>query len=268
VSDLRALSLEVAHEELAWPTPDEIKRPCGAGASVFAGLVRSKVGRGLKQFSDAQDAVVGVLMEDPGAARTEPPLAVVVEFQSAVSESTLRALQRLVWNFSHTPAVVTLEPGLLRVWTCCEPPDENWPLSAYVVHTVGQPDLLETGIPILQRRAAFAVHWMNLVSGTFFRERASQFDRDRRADHMLLDNLRYLRDELAQAGLRNDDICHDLLARVVFVQFLFDRKDSDGHAALTPAKLKQLQADVTAHPPISVASLGRISLAGEFAENV
>jgi hypothetical protein len=245
VSDVRALSLEVAHEALAWPSPDEIKRPAGTGASVFADLVRSKVGRSLRQFSDAQHAVVGVLMENPGGVRTEPPLAVVVEFQSDVSEPTLRALQRLVWNFSYTPAVITLEPGLLRVWTCCEPPDEQWPLSAYVVHTVGQSDLLDTGIPILQRHAAFAVHWINLVSGVFFRERANHFDRDRRADHMLLDNLRYLRNELGLAGLDDNDICHDLLARVVFVQFLFDRKDPDGHAALTPAKLKQLQADGT-----------------------
>jgi hypothetical protein len=214
---------------------------------VFAELVRSKVGRALQQFPDARDAVIGVLMADPGGARTEPPLAVVVEFQGDASEATLRALQRLVWNFSHTPAVVTLEPGLLRVWTCCEPPDESLALDDYLVHAVGQPDLLDTGIPILQGQAAFAVHWINLVSGAFFRERAKRFDRDRRADHMLLGNLRYLRDELVKAGLRSDhnDICHDLLARVVFVQFLFDRKDSDGKAALTPVKLKQLQADGT-----------------------
>ena len=247
MSDARALSLDVAHAALAWPSPDEIKQPSGAGASVFADLVRSKVGRALRQFPDARDAVIGVLMPDPGSIRTEPPIAVVVEFQGDASEATLRALQCLVWNFSHTPAVVTLEPGLLRVWTCCEPPDESWRLDDYVVHKVGQSDLLETKIPVLQRQAAFAVHWINLVSGAFFREHAKRFDRDRRADHMLLGNLRYLRDELVQAGLRSDnnDICHDLLARVVFVQFLFDRKDSDGKAALTPSKLKQLQADGT-----------------------
>jgi hypothetical protein len=234
---------------LAWPPPDEITRPSGAGASVFADLVRSKIGRALLQFSDARDAVVGVLMSDPGSSRTEPPVAVVVEFQADASEKTLRALQSLVWNFSHTPAVITLEPGLLRVWTCCEPPDESWLLDEYVVHKVGQVDLLETGIPILERRAALAVHWINLVSGAFFRERAKRFDRDRRADHMLLGNLRYLREELIDAGLRSDnnDICHDLLARVVFVQFLFDRKDSDGNAALTPSKLKQLRAGGTLH---------------------
>jgi N-6 DNA Methylase len=247
VSDARALSLEVAHAALAWPSPDEITRPRGAGASVFADLVRSKIGLALRQFSDARDAVIGVLMPDPGSTRTEPPVAVVVEFQGDASEATLRALQSLVWNFSHTPAVITLEPGLLRVWTCCEPPDESWLLDKYVVHKVGLTDLLETGIPILERRAALAVHWINLVSGAFFRERAKRFDRDRRADHMLLGNLRYLRDELVQAGLRSDnnDICHDLLARVVFVQFLFDRKDSDGTAALTSSKLEQMQADGT-----------------------
>lgn len=245
MSDSRAFSLAAAHAELGWPSPDEISRPRGAGASVFAELVRTKVGPSLKLFADARDAVVGVLMADAYAARTEPPLAVVVEFQGDASEATLRTLQRLVWNFSHTPTVITLEPGLLRVWTCCEPPDESRPLDDYRVHMVGQPDLLDAGTPILQRHAAFAVHWINLVSGAFFRERAPRFDRDGRADHMLLGNLRYIRDELVRAGLDNDDICHDLLARVVFVQFLFDRKDADGNAALTPTKLRQLQADGT-----------------------
>ena len=57
---------------------------------------------------------------------------------------------------------------------------------------------------------------------------------------MLLSNLRHIRSELDKAGLKDDDIAHDLLARIIFVQFLFDRKDSDGNAALTPAKLGRL----------------------------
>ena len=67
--------------------------------------------------------------------------------------------------------------------------------------------------------------------------------RDSRADQMLLANLRYIRKELANQGLVNDDICHDLLARVIFVQFLFDRKDQDGNSALTVAKLHRLQKE-------------------------
>ena len=86
-----------------------------------------------------------------------------------------------------------------------------------------------------------ALHWINLVSGQFFSDQAHRFNRDGRADQMLLANLQHIREELANQGLVNDDICHDLLARVIFVQFLFDRKDQDGKPALTAAKLHRLQ---------------------------
>ena len=60
---------------------------------------------------------------------------------------------------------------------------------------------------------------------------------------MLLQNLRYLREELKNRGLTDDDICHDLLARVIFVQFLFDRKDREGNPALTVERLLRLQQE-------------------------
>jgi hypothetical protein len=84
---------------------------------------------------------------------------------------------------------------------------------------------------------------VNLVSGEFFKRSAGRFSRDGRADQMLLGNLRYIRARLREAGLEDDDICHDLLARIIFVQFLFDRKDSDGIAALNPNRLTRLHND-------------------------
>jgi hypothetical protein len=57
---------------------------------------------------------------------------------------------------------------------------------------------------------------------------------------MLLGNLRHLRKMLQEAGLNDNDVCHDLLARIVFIQFLFDRKDSKGNAALNCNKLLSL----------------------------
>jgi hypothetical protein len=237
------ISLAKAHAELGWPKPEEIKRPTGAGARIFAELARDKIGRALIHFQDARDATVGILATDPEAAATEPPISIVVEFQRDVSETTLRELHRLAWNFSHSPAVITIEPGLLRVWSCCEPPNPAKRLRDFVVHQVEPPDLLEAKTQTLERLAARALHWINLVSGEFFRQRASRFNRDGRADQMLLGNLRHIRAELSKAGLKNDDVCHDLLARIIFVQFLFDRKDSDGNPALTPAKLARLHAD-------------------------
>ncbi len=235
------ISLALTHAQLGWPSPNEILRPSGEGARIFSELVRAKIGRALLQFDDAEGAAVGVLISDSYTVHTEPPLAVVVTFPRAVTDRTLRSLQRLAWNFSHSPTLITVEPNLLRVWTCCEPPDSRRALNEFIVHELGGPNLLEVGAPPLERRAAQALHWANLVSGQFFRDRADRFDRNQRADQMLLGNLRDIREKLQKAGLRDDDVCHDLLARIVFVQFLFDRKDSDGNAALTPAKLVRLK---------------------------
>jgi hypothetical protein len=238
-------SLATAHIELGWPSPDDIRLPRGAGAAVYAALARNKVGTALAQAhaQDASDAVVGVLMIDSEAATSEPPISIVVEFNREVGEATLRELQRLAWNFSYCPAIITIEPTLLRVWTCCVPPDMSRPLADFLVHKLGTPDMVEAERPTLERRAARALHWVNLASGDFFRERARHFDREGRADQMLLRNLRHIRNELARVGLTDDDVAHDLLARIIFVQFLFDRKDSDGNAALTPTKLSRLHAD-------------------------
>jgi hypothetical protein len=237
------ISLETAHQDLGWPSPNNVFNPTGAGPRMYAALVRAKIGRALRQFADARDASIGILTSTPEKATTEAPLAIVVAFNRDVAEGTLRELQRLSWNFSHSPTLITFEPSLLRVWSCCEPPDPNRPLGEYVVHEIDSPDLLENGDQALQRQAAQALHWINLVSGAFFRERASRFERNGRADQMLLRNLRFIRDELESIGLRDDDVCHDLLARIVFVQFLFDRKDSDGKAALTPTTLARLHAE-------------------------
>lgn len=238
-----SISLEQVHADLGWPAPAAVTHPEGAGAAVFASLAREKIGRALTRFDDGQRAVVGVLMADSQATTTEPPLAVVVDFQGDASEATLRELHRLTWNFSHSPVIVTIEPNLLRVWTCCEAPDPDKNVCDFLVHQVTSSDFSQVRSDGLENRAARALHWINLVSGDFFFQHAERFDRDGRADQMLLGNLRYIRAKLDEAGLRDDDICHDLLARIIFVQFLFDRKDSDGAAALTPAKLARLHAD-------------------------
>ncbi len=238
-----AISLDRLHAALGWPTPADVIHPKGAGAASFSELARKKIGRSLAHFEDGKTAIVGILLADPGAIATEPPLALVVDFQQNASEETLRELHRMSWNFSHSPTLITIEPGLLRAWTCCEAPDPNKQIDEYLVHQVGQSDLAEGQAEILENRAARALHWINLVSGEFFSQHASRFSRDGRADQMLLGNLRDIRVKLWEAGLQDDDVCHDLLARVIFVQFLFDRKDSDGAAALTRSKLSRLHAD-------------------------
>ena len=240
--DASGLSLERTHEILGWPAPDVVTHPSGPGASVFASQVRNKIGRGLHRLCDGE-ARVGVLMANPDARSSEPPLAIVVEFRSGPNGDSLRELQRLCWNFSHVPILITIEPSLLRVWSCCEAPNENRELKDYLVSELRADELHADRAQALELQAARALHWINLVSGAYFSEHSARFDRDGRADQMLLGNLRHIREQLSRLGLTNDDICHDLLARIIFVQFLFDRKDQDGNPALTVASLHRLQKE-------------------------
>lgn len=238
-----AINLDYAHSILGWPSPSEVLEPTGHGASVYATHIRQKLARALQGFSETRNARFGVLMSDPTAETSEPPLAIIAEFDTIISADVLREIQKFCWNFSHSPTVITLEPALLRVWTCCEAPDPNRDVGDYLVECLDVQRYDQTDAIDLEEQAVRALHWVNLVSGRFFTERADRFHRDGRADQMLLGNLRFMREALANAGLTDDDICHDLLARVIFVQFLFDRKDQDGNPALSATKLKRLQKE-------------------------
>lgn len=90
-----SITLDVAHKMLGWPEPDRVTHPQGAGASVYAALVREKIGRSLGSSPNFQNARLGVLMADPEAATSEPPLAIVVEFDQSPSVDALRELHRL-----------------------------------------------------------------------------------------------------------------------------------------------------------------------------
>ncbi len=229
------MSLDLAHKKLGWPSSEEILSPPGEGARVFADLAKAKIGETLKHQPGGADARVGILTANPNSSATASPLAVVCEFQNSVSEQTLRQLQALTWNFSRSPMLVTIEPHQLRAWTSCEPPSDQL-LSNYLVHKVQASDL-SSG---LSQQATHVLHWINLVSGQFFKDNSAKFRRDQRADQMLLENLSFVRQKLHDKGLTNDDICHDLLARVIFIQFLFDRKDSSGNSALNESRLERL----------------------------
>jgi hypothetical protein len=209
---------------------------------VLAELARKKIeGTVRKSLEGTSDAQVGILTNNPDSERTEAPLALVCEFARAVPDATLALCHKLAWNFVRSPLLVTVEPHRVRTWTCCEPP-------------ATEPELLsrgaeieEAGLDLTTRlspseQAAHALHWVRLASGDFYRQFPNRFPRDGRADRILLEELTLVRKELESQKL-DDDRIHDLLARVVFSQFLFDRKDSEGRPAINPGLLSRLREE-------------------------
>ena len=237
-----AVTLTRATEELGWPDENLIMAPPGAGPAVNAALAQKKVGQSIRLLEGAQDAQVGVLSADPRANETQAPLALVCEFPQPVPRSTLAEVHRLAWNFSRTPLLLTVDAESLRAFSCCETPEttqlsHDFPFEltevSYQFTDAGRAS------STLVDQANHALHWLELASGRLLRRHEQRFLGKNRADVLLLNNLRFVRKALNDEGLEYD-VIHDLLARVIFVQFLFDRRDSDGNTALNSNYLERL----------------------------
>ena len=228
--------------ELGWPNEQLILDPPGAGAAVNVALAREKIGQSLKFFDGTEDVQVGTLSPDPMAKETQPPVALVCVFPRLASPQTLAELQRLAWNFSRTPTLLTVEPHRVRAFTCCEKPSredhgDTLPseISEARYHFRNTSDLSD----FISEQATHALSWLELASGRFVRRHQQRFLSENRADNLLLENLESVREQLNQQGLPYETI-HDLLARTIFIQFLFHRRDSNGETALNSEYLNRL----------------------------
>lgn len=239
------MSLAQAARELDWPEERWILDPPGAGAAVNAELARKKIGRSLASLEGAEGARVGVLSLDPTAKETQAPLALVCEFDEPAPTRILSELHRLAWNFSRTPLLLTVDTCRLRAFTCCEPPpstSRNGELPSEIREARYNFRRRNGEAPSITAQADQALHWLELVSGRFVGRNEQRFRSDKRADTLLLENLLLVRSRLHDQGLEYDTI-HDLLARIIFVQFLFHRRDSGGNTALNREYLQRLSEE-------------------------
>lgn len=225
--------LDQASHRLGWPDRRQVIKPSGGGNRVLAELAQEKIGLPLKR--EGATVEVGVLSPSPETANTEAPLAIVCEFGKRPPEQLFELAHRLAWNFCRTRLLITAERDRLRAWTCCKPPTAD--LQTKLVFDDSGAACGQADFPSLSQTAASALHWVNLVSGEFFRQRTNQFRPEGRADALLLSNLRFVRTALLDAKLPKD-VCHDLLARLIFVQFLFHRKDKKGKPFLDDALMR------------------------------
>lgn len=239
------MSLGALHDRLAWPREDDLVNPKGAGPRILAEAARVKIERALVRELNGEATVrVGLLTKNPESPNTEPPIAIVCEFAGPVPDAALALSHRLAWNFTRAPLLITVEPHQVRAWTCCEPPEQSPDLftSRTVNAEIEEARLDLTSSLSASDRAAHALHWVRLAMGDFYRQFPNRFRRDGRADRVLIKELKTVRQRLRQQGMAGrEDTIHDLLARVIFAQFLFDRKDADGGAALNPSLLSKLR---------------------------
>lgn len=259
------MNIQQAHDEFGWPDERRVLRPSGGGPAHLASTAAAKIGSPLSNFAQPETGSqkiqlrTGLLCANPEGDRTEAPIAIVCEFNRHVSLATLREAHRLAWNFAHAPLLVTLEPSRVLVWSCNVPPTETESTAGEFAFASPSADFAErlisceitrlddplakaTAIPSVEQSALQALHWVNLLAGRHFQRRPDAFKPEGKLDATLIRNLLHVRNHLHQTlglGLAR---CHDLLARLIFVQFLFQRKDSKGRAALHREKLHALAA--------------------------
>jgi hypothetical protein len=227
------------HSWLGWPGRQEAFNPSGAGARVHADFARKKIEGAMRVEHPGVEVNVGIIAADPSSESTEAPLAVVCEFPRAAGTEVLDLAHKLAWNFSRTALLVTLEPHQMIAWSCYLDPTKGGQRRVCEMPTTK--GLSSVGTPE-QRRLRDLLHWVNLITHRAQNVQHDKFPADGRADTLLLKNLRYVRGELLGMGLAQDH-CHDLLARIIFTQFLFHRKDSGGHAFFSKQKMKRLHDD-------------------------
>ena len=231
--------LEIACQNLGWPSHQEILRPKAAGPRHYAERVAQKIGQALQRKLSGEEVVTGILCADSHADTSEAPIAVVCQFSRMVSDDFLREAQRLCWNFSRTALLITLEPHRIQSWTCSKKPGKKRKTNDFRILPPIEWKEGESPASILQQEAAQALHWVQLVSGGLLEQHKEKFPKDERVDAVLVSNLKAVRAELTNpTGLNLPiEICHSLLARLIFTQFLFQRTDSAGRSAISQTVL-------------------------------
>lgn len=262
------MNLAEAQQQLAWPSPERILAPSGGGMAHLASIARAKIEAPLTRFAlseraDSTRVRTGLLSANPESEKTEAPLALVCEFNKHVSIRTLLEAHRLAWNFTHAPVLVTLEPSRVLLWSCSVRPVEaesNSLLDQLPPGLASRLISLELQDPDdelaslrqshgLETDAANALHWVNLLAGSHFSKSPDAFKPAGRLDETLIQNLLVVRDHLRDELNLPESRCHDLLARLIFIQFLFQRTDSSGRAALHADRLRSLQKEGVLHRP-------------------
>lgn len=248
------MPLDGISPELNLPfTAQEIFFPNGAGAKVYSDLAKEKIGIVIKRDKGIEPKV-GVLVANPNSNKeTQHPIAIICEFDRKVNQDVADLTHKLCWNFCRAPLLIIIEPTLIRVFSCYEKPEIQSIDSGTLPFEQSQTEFsapspiyrFRTDTENLSAEAKSAIkslQWIELVSGSFFNKQKKHFPREQRADKTLLDNLSSIRRQLKERGLEYDTI-HDLLARIIFIQFLFDRKDPKGKSVISSEYLEQLYSD-------------------------
>ncbi|MEM7183174.1 MAG: N-6 DNA methylase, partial [Spirochaetota bacterium] len=226
------MSFQLLNQTLGWPSRKRIFQPKGEGV----GRIFSFISEKLKSNLSKVDFDVGILTPESNSDNTGIVYAIVCDFKRSVSSLELNEIHRIAWNLAKSPLLIIIEPKALRAFSCLQVPEK--PDSEEIKTEIKELNFIKNSPSILQD-TLHGLHYIELISGNTFRKYKDHFDYKKGSEYVLLDNLKSVRKLLCDRGL-GKSIVHDLLARVIFIQFLFDKKDRNGYSALNANRLKSL----------------------------
>jgi type I restriction-modification system DNA methylase subunit len=136
-------------------------------------------------------------------------------------------LHQLIWNMGQAPLLFVALPDAVLIYNAYEPPKKLD--DGQLDDQAGFIEELELYVEAeakIKKRMKY--HRSELVTGSYWQKHGEQFKKEKRAYQTLLHNLDFMREKLIEQELP-PNIVHKLLNRSIFIKYLEDRKDKEGH---------------------------------------
>ena len=177
----------------------------------------------LKQAKEklGADAKIFFLKPDMGPSI---PLVYFYKLESPDSRK-IAELHKLVWNMGRAPLLFVILPEVVLIYNAYEPPKIS---DGQLDGQAGFIEELELFAEVETEIKKY--HRSELVTGSYWQKHGEKFKKEKRAYQTLLNNLDFMRKKLIEQDLPSD-IVHSLLNKSIFIKYLEDRKDKEGHHA-------------------------------------
>lgn len=181
--------------------------------------------------------VDSVFFYQPPGAETSVPHILFSHLEGTNTRQLVHELAQLhkaAWNMSRAPLLfATTSDGLVRIYNAYSLPSEPKPNSHS--YQSGLIEVLNIFNESEAERLRQKYHRREFESGRFWQNNRNRFSIEKRADRMLLQNLRVMHRNLSKMLNKTtenrrvaSEITHYLIGRAIFIKYLEDRRDSQG----------------------------------------
>jgi len=179
----------------------------------------------LKQAKEKLGISDGVFFLDQGTGQSIPLIYFHrLEFHDP---GKIAELHKRVWNMGQVPFLFIVLPESVLIYSGNKHPKKL------------ESDELDAEAGLIEKLNLFVradreikkirkYHISEFVTGRYWQKHGEKFKKENRVYQTLLKNLEFMRKKLIEEGL-SSEIVHTLLSRAIFIKYLEDRKDKNGH---------------------------------------